>query len=185
MKIIGLYILFVILAIFLVVTTLTNHIESLLHNDLEIKTYAKSKKSYLKRRKIQIPLRSIELAQNRIKLILEKEPIYFEPNSISLEQNSSKEGVPNKNKVTLKKILNIVNHLEEDAILVISTHTDTQGAKQHNLKLSQKRADILKSYFRERCTLPLIVAMGYGEELPFDKNKKNNGRVVMDLKRIK
>ncbi len=185
MKIIGLYILFVILAIFLVVTALTNRMTSFSHNDLKIKKYAQSKKSYLKRRKIEIPLRSLEMAQNRIKLILKKEPIYFEPNSISLEQNNSVRGVPNKNKVTLKKILNILNHLDEDAILVISTHTNMQGTKQYNLKLSQKRADILKSYFRERCTLPLIVAMGYGKEIPLDKNKKNNRRVVIDLKRIK
>jgi len=55
----------------------------------------------------------------------------------------------------------------------------------HNLKLSQKRANALKDYFREKCTLPLIIAIGYGEELPLTKeSNRSNRRVEIHLKRI-
>ena len=139
-------------------------------------------KNYPRKRKIYIPKRSFTLAQKEIDRILKEEPLIFTSNSFLFDVNST---VPMKK--TLIKVLAIVNNVKDDIVLSIETHTDDKGSKQHNLELSQKRADALKNYFIERVDIPLIIAIGYGEELPvIDKNSSeiDNRRVEINLKRI-
>ena len=157
------------------------------HNMVQVKKIQKvCKKRYLRKRKNIIRVSTLTQAQKKIDQLLLNTPIEFSLNSTSLEQNSSDETLVNPQKVILTKVLKIINHLEEDAILSIATHTDAQGSHEHNLKLSQDRANMLKNYFREKCTLPLIVAIGYGEEIPLSKeSNRSSRRVEINLKRIK
>jgi len=114
-------------------------------------------------------------AEKKIQKLLETKPIHFDSASVSIED-----------KVTLKALIDILNNINEDVILSISTHTDKDGSSQKNLKLSQKCADVLKEYIRERSQILLITAIGYGEELPLLKTTKKitNRRVEINLKRI-
>ena len=149
-------------------------------------------KSYPRKRKLFTPQRSLFIAQNRVDKILQEHPLHFFSNSYALEGNVTKEQSDllteeNLMKKTLKKVLAVFNHVREESILSIETHTDDTGTKQHNLQLSQQRADVLKNYFIERTEFPHIVAIGYGESLPLLKNKETNSssrRVELNLKRI-
>ena len=189
LKVYRLYFLFFMLSVLLIAGALIQFgkIDIFSHNSVQVKKIQKvCKKKYLRKRKNIIPVISLTQAQEEIEQLLMRTPIDFSLNSTSLEQNSSDETLVNSQKVILTKVLKIINHLEEDAILSIATHTDAQGSHEHNLKLSQNRANILKNYFREKCTLPLIVAIGYGEEIPLSKeNNRSSRRVEITLKRIK
>ena len=136
-------------------------------------------KSYFRKRNIHIPLRSIRVAQKEIDTILIETPIQFKYKSYSLEDNKSRD-----NFIILNKMIDILNNLKDKAILQIETHTDSKGSKRDNLKLSQKRADSLKSFIKSRSKIVFISAIGYGEEI---KNKKKSNKKYLDinLKRIK
>ncbi len=141
-------------------------------------------KTYPRNRDVRIPERSFLEASEEIARLLKKRPLLFKSGSSSLENNNSVE--PNYNKVTLKGIIDVLNHMNEDVILSIATHTDKEGSQKQNLKLSQERANRIKHHIRERSSVTLIIAIGYGEELPLLKSTKklSNRRVEIDLKRI-
>ncbi len=174
MKIVIFYSLFFVLSTFLFV------------DKKEIKV-EKFKKNYKKRRKEFVPTRVLALAQEEIDATLDTKFYLFSNNSINLEENISGRVNINSTKVTLIKLVKILNHLEEDAILIIKTYSDQNGSKAYNLELSQKRADVLKKYFIERTYLPLIIAIGYGKTLVSKKDNKTKKyrQVEINLKRIK
>ncbi len=186
MKVVALYSLFFLLSILLIVLALTEYMQgSLLYANKKELRVEKSKKNYLKNRHKFVPIRTLAMAQKEIDRLLEVEPFLFEDKGIELENNSSKRGL-NLAKVTLSNIVKILNHLDEDAILTINTYSENRGSKKYNLELSQQRADVLKKYFRERTSLPLIVAIGYGGAIPFKKeDKTTHKQVEISLKRIK
>ena len=165
MKMVTLYTLFFILSTLLIILTLTDYTQnSLLSVNKEEIRVQKSKKNYLKRREKFVPIRTLALAQKEIDRLLDN----------------------NITKVTLTNLVKVLNNLDEEAILIISTYFDKNGSKAYNLELSQKRADILQKYFRERTSLPLIVAIGYGKAIPFKKEDKRDYRQIqINLKRIK
>jgi outer membrane protein OmpA-like peptidoglycan-associated protein len=67
----------------------------------------------------------------------------------------------------------------------IQGHTDSTGAAAYNMKLSQKRADAVRSYLVNAGVDPTqLVARGYGATQPFTSNataegRAKNRRVVM------
>ena len=189
MKLFRIYILFFSLSALLIVLAVmqSQKVGFFKPEPVKVKKIQKlCKKKYLRSRKVVIATKSLPIAEQAIASCLLKSPIKFNINSSALEMNSSDEMQVNSRKVVLTKVVKILNHLEEAAILSIETHTDAQGSQQHNLLLSQERANVLKSYFREKCSsLPLIVAIGYGEEMPLPKkSKRSNRRVEMHLNRI-
>lgn len=145
-------------------------------------------KEYSRKRNHHLHIASLQKAQREINHLLLKRPITFLDHSDQLDENSSTEqSVPNPNKVTLAEISNIVNYFkEEKLILRIATHTDKAGTQQENLKLSQARADRLKSYFKQKSPVALITSIGYGEQFPRFKADSNlsNKRVEIHLRRI-
>ena len=187
MKIVTLYSLFFILSTLLMVLTLTEYMQgSLFYAKNKELRVQKSKKNYLKKRDEFVPMRTLTMAQKKIDILLDTSPYFFDNKSIELEQNRSHKGSVNPIKVTLSNLVKVLNHLDEDAILTINTYSKNTGSKQYNLKLSQQRADILKKYFRERTSLPLIVAIGYGGAIAFKKDDKTKHKQVeINLKRIK
>jgi outer membrane protein OmpA-like peptidoglycan-associated protein len=61
--------------------------------------------------------------------------------------------------------------------LTIEGHTDSQGSTDHNLDLSQRRADAVRSYLVERGYQgDLIIAHGLGEGSPVADNSSAEGR---------
>ena len=180
MKLNILYGLFFVLSTLLIVVTLTDYMKDffLPKNQKEIRVQ-KSKKNYLKKRDEFVPTRTLSMAQKEIDMILDK-------NSYLFNKNISNKGSIDSIKVTLLNLTKVLNNLEEDAILTISTYSQKKGSKVYNLELSQKYADFLKKYFRERTSLPLIVAIGYGKAIPFKKEDKRDYRQIqINLKRIK
>lgn len=58
-----------------------------------------------------------------------------------------------------------------DAILVIAGHTDAMGSNEHNLQLSQERAQAVRDYLVEHGVAPdRLIAKGYGEAYPVASN---------------
>jgi len=173
MKLNIIYSLFFIFSLLLIFITIDQNAYRLHSEKMEKLRISKlqlvSKKNYKRTRKSYVPERSCTLANQEIEKLLRKEPIEFKVN------NSEFSG-----KSTLTKIVKITNHVKEKIILEILTHTDTKGTAKHNLELSQKRADKLKTYFITRTDLPLIVAIGYGEVLAL-----KNRALEINLKRIK
>jgi len=56
-------------------------------------------------------------------------------------------------------------------------HTDSVGSDRYNLRLSQQRADAVRSYLLQRGVLPSqVVARGYGESRPVEDNNTSEGR---------
>jgi len=127
-----------------------------------------SAKSYKKSRKVYIPPRSSSLGEREIQKLLQTYPLQFSDNNATLVVNPS-----------LHKIVKILNHLNEEVVLSIETHSDVTGSMKQNLLLSQQRADNLKNYFREKTNLTLVVAIGYGEMLSLKEKL-----IKIHLKRI-
>jgi len=79
-----------------------------------------------------------------------------------------------------KELDEIVNELKVNPAykLVINGHTDSTGNKNLNQKLSQSRAEAIKTYFVSK--LPelknKIVTNGYEDEFPISSNHTNEGR---------
>ena len=172
MKIILLLLIFLCSSSSLIYLTIKRNAPTLYADYLQRIDQAKagiiSSKDYKKNRKVYTPKRSASLGDIRIQQLLSQQPLHFEENSASLSLNS-----------TLRRIVDVVNNINERVVLNIETHTNPTGSEQHNVALSQKRADALKSYFKRKTHLPLIVAIGYGEAFSF-KNKI----VKINLKRI-
>ncbi len=189
MKIRGIFLLFILSSIVLIFLYLYIFAKPLHLKQLEEERIANIQKvcmkDYPRNRDRGVLQRNVVEAEEKIYRLLEENPINFAPASVSLDNNSSKH--PNENRVILKRLIVVLNNINEDFILSISTHTDKDGSSRKNLKLSQERADNLKEYIEKRTQIVLITAIGYGEELPLPKatKKLTNRRVEINLKRIK
>ncbi|HBF09252.1 MAG TPA: hypothetical protein DHW71_08505 [Gammaproteobacteria bacterium] len=104
--------------------------------------------------------------------------VQFESNSAILNQSS------------MPDISSLVARLESDPdlLLHIEGHTDSDGAAEYNLKLSQARAESVALFLSEYHQLDedRMWAQGYGETKPVASNdsaegKKQNRRVVINL----
>jgi len=65
-----------------------------------------------------------------------------------------------------------------DSTIVVEGHTDSQGADNTNLGLSQERADSVREYFIANLGLPSsrVSAIGYGKTSPIANNDTSEGR---------
>jgi outer membrane protein OmpA-like peptidoglycan-associated protein len=59
----------------------------------------------------------------------------------------------------------------------LSSHTDSKGTDEYNVKLSQMRAQAVVDYLKYRSiNADRLVAMGYGESKPVATNETDEGR---------
>ena len=71
----------------------------------------------------------------------------------------------------------------------IEGYTDNTGSKEHNMKLSQQRADVVKAYLVKKGVAEnRLTATGFGEDKPLasnktDKGKAENRRVEFKIKK--
>jgi OOP family OmpA-OmpF porin len=70
---------------------------------------------------------------------------------------------------TLKKHPNLV--------IEVHGHTDSRGTAQHNLVLSQRRAESVMAYLKEHGVTNTMTAKGYGKEHPIADNATADGRL--------
>lgn len=61
-------------------------------------------------------------------------------------------------------------------VIEVDGHTDNRGTAQHNMLLSQRRADSVMSYLREHGVTNTMTAKGYGEDKPIADNGTADGR---------
>jgi outer membrane protein OmpA-like peptidoglycan-associated protein len=117
---------------------------------------------------------SVEQIQNEINQLLASNPIYFKFNSSNLTQDS---------KNTLDQVVLLLTMLG-DTPITVEGHTDSFGKASYNKRLSQQRADAVKTYLQNQNITNSIEAIGYGEERPINLNPKDqiNRRVEINIK---
>lgn len=100
------------------------------------------------------------------------QPIVLE--NIYFEFNSAELNVPSKN--TLDQLYNILLD-NADIRIELSAHTDSKGAHDYNLTLSDKRANACVNYLIEK-GIPSgrMIAKGFGETQPVAPNEFSNGK---------
>lgn len=88
-----------------------------------------------------------------------------------------KSDLPPANTAILGKVENIIKDFN-GATVRIEGHTDSTGSREINSRLSQERADVVKTYLISRniVTSGDIAAQGYGFEKPVASNKTADGR---------
>lgn len=95
-----------------------------------------------------------------------------------LNFDSNKWNIKDEYVANLEKLKNFVE--ENDYMLIIEGHTDSQGSDKYNLALSLKRAESTKNKLldlgisKER----IISVVGKGEEMPVSTNKTREGRAL-------
>jgi outer membrane protein OmpA-like peptidoglycan-associated protein len=187
MRVRGIFLLFILSSMGLVLLYLYIFAQPLHLKRLEAERIANIQKvcmkEYPRNRDSKTLQRNVFEGEEKIQTILEKNPIYFGSSTVSLDKSNG----TSQNRIILKKLISVLNNIDEDFILSITTHTDKDGSSQKNLKLSQARADKLKKYIEKRTQIVLITAIGYGEELPLSSKTKKliNRRVEIHLQRIK
>jgi OOP family OmpA-OmpF porin len=109
-----------------------------------------------------------EMTKEEVKKITQiASKIFFETNSDKLKVASL---------VQLDELALILKKYE-NANLSIDGYTDSQGADDYNLTLSQKRADAVKTYLMGKGIMESrLTGVGYGETLPIADNKTAIGR---------
>jgi outer membrane protein OmpA-like peptidoglycan-associated protein len=92
--------------------------------------------------------------------------VFYEFNSFNLNEES---------KNSLNEVASLMEKLPQIS-LIVSSHTDSKGSDDYNKKLSQKRADKIKTYLIQRgVSKDRIEAIGYGESQPIAPNQKPDG----------
>jgi outer membrane protein OmpA-like peptidoglycan-associated protein len=76
----------------------------------------------------------------------------------------------------LNSVVKVLKEYEK-TIIEVSGFTDSTGSDQHNLELSQRRADAVGGYLRGQGVNPArLVAQGFGEQQPIASNDTPAGR---------
>jgi outer membrane protein OmpA-like peptidoglycan-associated protein len=120
----------------------------------------------------------------------EKMVITLDVRDLPFESDSAK--LPKYNRDRVQEIGRFLGERKEDwNSLIVSGHTDEQGKKAYNIKLSKARADTVRQLLGEGgAPLNKIKAVGMGSSRPIDRkhNKKawaKNRRVELEFKGVK
>ena len=83
-------------------------------------------------------------------------------------------------KASLDEFAAVVKAVEGHAYIEIQGHTDNIGSEAYNLKLGQKRADVVMHYLNMEAGLPLfrMNSTSYGEYKPIADNSTKAGRAA-------
>lgn len=77
----------------------------------------------------------------------------------------------------LSKVAEVLQQQDPNKTIVVEGHTDSVGTEAANLKLSQKRADVVREYLvSQGVEAKRITAAGKGESIPVADNKTPEGR---------
>jgi outer membrane protein OmpA-like peptidoglycan-associated protein len=127
--------------------------------------------------KVQEQKLDVKLKPLKAKTKIELQNINFETNSAELDVSSYAE---------LDRVVQLMNDNPEIKI-EISAHTDDVGSKRYNNKLSDKRAESVVNYLKEK-EIPedRLISKGYGEDEPLvpntsEENRAKNRRVELKI----
>lgn len=111
------------------------------------------------------------------KKIEAKERFCNKPSVVSVLFDTNKADIKQQYTADLSKLGEFLKEFP-NAKGEISGHTDSVGDEKSNLKLSQRRADSVKSYIGKNFNVApeRITAMGYGESKPIASNKTKEGK---------
>ena len=116
------------------------------------------------------------LPESKKSLVLEG--VNFDTNSARLQSSST---------AVLDRVADGLKSNPE-ARIEVGGHTDSQGADDHNMKLSRERANAVRDYLVGKgVSASQLTAKGYGETKPIADNKTAGGRAVnrrVELKRL-
>jgi outer membrane protein OmpA-like peptidoglycan-associated protein len=105
--------------------------------------------------------------------------IYFDTDKATIKKESE---------AALAEIVKLMNSYP-DLRVEIQGHTDNQGNKDHNLKLSKMRADSVKNYLVQKgIDAKRMEASGYGSDKPVASNDTDDGKSKnrrVELKKIR
>lgn len=99
--------------------------------------------------------------------------VHFE-NDVLFEVDSTR--VDSDGRLTLEEVADVLGEYDKTAIIV-QGHTDSTGSEEHNLDLSERRAEAVERYLvslgvdRDR-----LATMGFGEDSPVASNDSESGR---------
>ncbi len=98
---------------------------------------------------------------------IELHNVFFDFNKYNLKKESFPE---------LDRLAEFIKS-HENIKIEISGHTDSKGADEYNLQLSQKRADAVKNYLISKgCNAEQLISKGYGSQIPVADNNTDEGR---------
>jgi OOP family OmpA-OmpF porin len=94
--------------------------------------------------------------------------------NLAYEFNSAK--LTPESKMTLDTTVMKMLTQNPNLMIELSSHTDSKGADDYNMKLSQKRADAIVQYLADKGIDPKrLTAKGYGETVPIAPNQNKDG----------
>jgi len=97
--------------------------------------------------------------------------------ALAIEYDSGKSDIKPKYDSEIKKVADFMNTYPETTA-VIEGHTDNVGKEASNIKLSQQRADKVKTYLVEKFGIApgRLSAKGYGSSQPIASNDTPEGK---------
>ena len=99
--------------------------------------------------------------------------VHFE-NDVLFDVDSSR--VDSDGRMTLEDLAGVLEDYDKTAV-VVQGHTDSTGSEEHNLELSERRAEAVRRYLASLGVDPARLAtMGFGEESPVASNESESGR---------
>jgi outer membrane protein OmpA-like peptidoglycan-associated protein len=115
----------------------------------------------------RIPGTSIERISRDVLLVHFDSSILFDVDSATVRPEG---------RGALEQVGGVLNDFPKTAV-VVQGHTDSTGSEQHNLALSQSRAEAARNYLVARgVTAGRMTALGYGEGYPVASNGTSWGR---------
>jgi len=99
--------------------------------------------------------------------------VHFE-NDVLFDVDSSR--VDSDGRQTLEDLSGVLEDYDKTAV-VVQGHTDSTGSEEHNLELSERRAEAVRRYLASVGVDPARLAtMGFGEDSPVASNDSESGR---------
>ncbi|MCA9694652.1 MAG: OmpA family protein, partial [Myxococcales bacterium] len=87
-----------------------------------------------------------------------------------------KDTIKKKSHATLNNAVKVLNEFPEQRV-EISGHTDSDGSREHNVDLSQRRADAVKKYLVDKgVDAERIETVGHGPDKPIADNNTKKGK---------
>lgn len=115
----------------------------------------------------RIPGTTVERVSENVLLVHFDAGVFFDVDSASVRPEG---------RSTLEQVGGVLMEYPKTAV-VIQGHTDSTGSEEHNLALSQRRADATRVYLVGRGVAPeRMTAVGYGESYPVAGNDTDYGR---------
>ena len=99
--------------------------------------------------------------------------VHFE-NDVLFDVDSSR--IDSDGRQTLEDLSGVLEDYDKTAV-VVQGHTDSTGSEEHNLELSERRAESVRRYLASLGVDPgRLATMGFGEDSPVASNDTESGR---------